>query len=520
MPVHPPFKRSYELLVVFIIMVVAFVFRFQNLTTTPPGLYPDEAMNGNNARQALETGNYKLYYPENNGREGLFINIQAQSLRLFGNQPWALRIVSALFGLLTVLGTYLLAKQLFNWQTGAIASFLLATSFWHTLFSRIGFRAILAPFLLVWGLYFFWRGKNSLKLWNFAIGGAFLGLGFHTYIAYRMMPLVIVFALIAYWDAIHKEFHHDKYIHVRNELARGFALLMIVALIFAAPILIYFYGHQDDFLGRTSQISIFSDPHPLQSFLQNTGATLGMFNIYGDYNARHNIPGRPEVFWAAGIFFVLGLVRCCIKIYRGYKHKGFAPPAHVLLLAWFLLGLLPVILSNEGIPHALRAILVAPVVFIFAGEGLWWLYDFCSKWYGMQDDHQVIVHGHHGRESRVLAAFAVCAVLFGIMLNEYHAYFKIWAQDQQTADAFSTRYVQMGEMLNMLPYSVKKYVVVNARGLPVNGIPMPAQTIMFITDTYTGAKQKEKNIYYLSPEMYRAGQYDRVGSQVFFLEQP
>src|SRR3989344_3330816 len=214
-----------------LIMLTAFVFRFQHIQSIPPGLYPDEAMNGNNAIHALQTGDYSVYYPDNYGREGLFINIQAQALRIFGNEPWALRVVSALFGTLTVWGLYLLTKRLFNWEIAAMSSFLLAVSFWHVLFSRIGFRAIMAPFFLVWGLYFFWRGKTSTKLFDFAVSGLFLGLGFYSYIAYRMMPLMIVITLLAYWYAVKKEFGHEKYIHIRNQLIRGFATLMVVAIL-------------------------------------------------------------------------------------------------------------------------------------------------------------------------------------------------------------------------------------------------------------------------------------------------
>src|SRR3990167_1256026 len=62
-------------------------FRFFRIAEAPPGLYPDEAKNGNNALEALATGNFKVFYPENSGREGLFINLQAISLWLFGNEP-------------------------------------------------------------------------------------------------------------------------------------------------------------------------------------------------------------------------------------------------------------------------------------------------------------------------------------------------------------------------------------------------------------------------------------------------
>lgn len=56
--------------------------RLSGLTWAPPGLYPDEAMNGNNALEANRTGDYKTFYPDNNGREAIFIH-QAQSIKLF-----------------------------------------------------------------------------------------------------------------------------------------------------------------------------------------------------------------------------------------------------------------------------------------------------------------------------------------------------------------------------------------------------------------------------------------------------
>ena len=66
--------------------------------------------------------------------------------------------------------------------------------------------------------------------------------------------------------------------------------------------------------------------------------------------------------------------------------------------------------------------------------------------------------------------------------------------------AFSADYVQIGRELNVLPKELPKYVIVEASGVDVRGIPMPAQTVMFITDTFTPEKQKEKNIFYVLPE--------------------
>ena len=109
-------SKEYKLLL--IIIIIAGGLRLANLASLPPGLYPDEAMNGSNALEALATaapeGGFKVFYPENNGREGLFINIQAISVAILGNKPWALRLPSTIFGIFTVLGLYFLTRELFR----------------------------------------------------------------------------------------------------------------------------------------------------------------------------------------------------------------------------------------------------------------------------------------------------------------------------------------------------------------------------------------------------------------------
>jgi len=146
-------KKTYALL--FLVLIIASFARLYQIGKLHPGLYPDEAMNGNNALEAIKTGDYKIFYPENNGREGLFINIQAGFVKVLGNKPWVLRLPSAIFGILTVLGMFYLAKELFkSVNIALLSSFIMAVNFWHINFSRIGFRAIMAPLLLVWGIYF------------------------------------------------------------------------------------------------------------------------------------------------------------------------------------------------------------------------------------------------------------------------------------------------------------------------------------------------------------------------------
>lgn len=490
-----------EWLIIALILLTASVFRFQHIVSAPPGLYPDEAINGNDATRALETGRFRVFYPDNNGREGLFMNLQAISLAVFGHHAWALRIVSAIAGVLTVWGLYLLARSLFNRQIAALSSFLLAVSFWHVVFSRIGFRAILAPLFLVWAFYFLWRGLSSAKYLPFALSGIFWGLGAYTYIAFRAMPLALAIVLFSYWFSVRMDFGHDKYLHTRHHLAKGLVVLLLAAIFVSLPIGIYFYFNRADFFGRTAQVSIFGDKNLVWSFVVNSVKTLGSFNFVGDFNWRHNFSGQPLLLWSTGALFLVGFFRSWLKLFGKLKGHGHFSTVQVLLLSWFFVGLLPVVFSSEGLPHALRLVLVAPVVFIFAGEGLWWFYRKLDDWYHLANPGI-------GRKN-LAVPLALVLFLAAITVFNYDKYFNRWAQNPNVAGAFNQNYVDLGNELNKMPASVKKYVLVNAGGVLVNGISMPAQTVMFITDTASPEKQKARNLFYLTQEQFEKGEYDR-----------
>ena len=96
-------------LILLVILFIAGFLRLYALDSSPPGIQPDEAMNANDAF----TSPGKVFYPENGGREGLYMNLTALSFRIFGPSPFSLRLVSALIGILTVLGLYFLTKELF-----------------------------------------------------------------------------------------------------------------------------------------------------------------------------------------------------------------------------------------------------------------------------------------------------------------------------------------------------------------------------------------------------------------------
>jgi 4-amino-4-deoxy-L-arabinose transferase-like glycosyltransferase len=484
-------KKTYALL--FVILIIASFARLYQIGKLHPGLYPDEAMNGNNALEAVKTGDYKIFYPENNGREGLFINIQAGFIKVFGNKPWVLRLPSAIFGILTVLGVFYLAKELFSSaRVGLISSFILAVNFWHINFSRMGFRAIMAPLLLVWGMYFL---LLSIRKWDLnqrasvaiaLLAGGIYGLGFHTYIAYRATPLLLLLLI---------PFFKNK--SGFWKLTASFILGTAVA---ALPIGLYFLKNPADFLGRTTQVSIFAGGSPIKDITLNTLKTVGMFFFNGDWNWRHNFAGRAELFWPAALLFGFGIIFSLRKVFsKNFRNDGFP---FAMLLGWFIVCSLPVIVSNEGIPHALRSILLIPPAVILAGFAGSFIYEklaFIS-----------ILAKNPQKYTRVLRLF-INTLLLLLFVEGISTYFLLWAKNPKTAEAFNSNYVEIGERLNNIPNETPKYVLVKAGGVLVRGLPMPTQTVMFITDTYLPENQKAKNFHYVTdPKEIPPGAYTEI----------
>src|SRR3954471_18712187 len=191
-------KRQ-TLLLVFCILAVAAALRFAALNSIPNGVWLDEALKGVEGIESVRTGHFQIFYPANNGREGLWVAVIGFSESVFGVNQFGLRFASALVGTLTVLFIFLLTRRLYSDRVALLAAWFTATGFWHVLFSRLAFRGILVPLLLTSSLYFLLRAEEKLESANLRgawipviVGGIFFGLGFHSYIAFRVTPLLIV----------------------------------------------------------------------------------------------------------------------------------------------------------------------------------------------------------------------------------------------------------------------------------------------------------------------------------------
>jgi len=448
-------KKNKTIILLLLILSIATFLRVWQLDSAPPGLYPDEAMNANDALTSLNNNQFKLFYPENNGREGLYFWLIALAFKIFGVSIWSLRFTSAIIGTLTVLGIYLLTKELFSKKIALLSSFFLAISFWHINFSRIGFRAILVPFLMCFSFYFLLRAFRKNNILNYIWAGVFFGLGFYSYIAFRV---AVIFLGIIILTQIIKDMRWSNLWKI--------GLFLVVIFIVALPIGIYFLNNPLDFTGRTGGVSIFSTEQPLLEFGKSAVKIFFMFNVFGDWNWRHNYAGSPMLVWPIGILFILGMISTIKKLFSSEKYQS------IFLLSWFAVMLLPAILTYEGMPHALRAIGIIPVVYIISALGGFWLFEKLSL--------------AKMKSAKYLAAFLLIFIILYPGFRNFNKYFFDWAKKPETAMSFSNDYVKIGEYLNSLPDQVKKYVIVNEKGTPYYGLSIAAQTPIFIESAKFG----------------------------------
>jgi len=481
-------QKKKTCLFLFLILIVGFFFRFWRLESLPPGVYPDEAINGNDALKTLQIGDFKFFYPENNGREGVFIWLLATSFYLFGPSVWSLKFIPALTGLLTVFGLFLLTKELFSFKSekenerlALFSALFISVSFWHVNFSRIGFRAILLPAVLSFSFYFLWKGLHNLSRKNekdhisFFLSGAIFGIGFYTYASFRMA--VFLLGIVLATEGMFYLKQKKIKLFLSSSLAFIFGLLLI-----ALPLGIHFLNNPQYFVGRASQVFFFNQPDPLKALVESIVLHLGMFNFYGDQNWRHNLPSSPQLCIPVGILFLIGLAVSLKSFFRSINKKDWhAFNLNLFLFGWFGIMLSPGFLTAEGIPHALRTIGVIPVTYIFASIGLLEIWKRLKR------------RINNEKTLRIIVLF----FLVSIIILQGYKYFIKWGESQEAQGAFAKDFVEIGRYLNSLPPKTKTVVVVNRSGVPVpwpDGIPMPAQTVMFIENTKFG---KPRSLYVL-----------------------
>ncbi len=448
-------KKVWVYVLLILIITLGAFMRVYHINQAPPGVYPDEAVNGMDAYTAETTGHYQWFYPANNGREGLEMNLIALFFKFMGVSVLALKLPDIIFGTLTIWGMYLLGKELFKKDSvGLIGAFLMAVSFYPLNFSRMAFRAIILPFVLVFAFYFLFRAVRTKKWWDFIWAGAFFGLGIHTYIAFRIAPAILFLLLISFILS------HENFL---KEYWKKIIVYVIATTIIVAPMLYTFYVHPDYLFSRTSEISVFSPQinhgHLATELLKTISLSLVKYNFWGDQNWRQNYPPYPVLDFLTGIAFLIGLIYSIVQLIHflklRFKDKIRDPrlDVYVLLVSWFFIMLVPEFLSDESLPHALRSIGSMPVAFLFAAMVFSYLYDHVAEYSHMY--------------KKIMRSLVIIMLIFIGAFN-YVKYFVFWANQPQTAQAFDKNLMEVSSYIKTLPPQEEKFIIAeNMQRIPI-----------------------------------------------------
>lgn len=373
-------------IILFFILVLASVLRFWQIGKTPIAPDWDEVSLGYNAYSILLTGKdeYGKFLPViirsfDDYKPALYSYLVIPSVKILGLNLVAVRIPSAIFGILAVFVTFFLVKELFKKENLALfSSFLLAISPWHIQFSRVGFEANVGVTLnLLFVLFFLKAFKNPKFL---LLSSLFAGLSLHAYQSEKVfVPLLLFVMLIIF----RKEFISipRKYI----------TLSFIIGLILIIPIAWFILTNRNALL-RAQGVSIFSDETPFLSRtvkkLQNDSLTndkLGLildnrrvtyaFSIASGYLShfdlnwlfirgdlgRHHAPEMALLYLFELPFLLTGLYKLAFG--------DFDKKTKLFIFSWFLIVPIPASITT-GVPHPIRTLNFLPLWQVFISVGV------------------------------------------------------------------------------------------------------------------------------------------------------
>jgi hypothetical protein len=293
---------------------LAIFFRAYRLGQVPPEMTSDHAEKLLDVWDVLH-GQTHIFFPRNTGREFIQFYLTATVATLFntGFSFISLKIGTLIFGLLTLPFVYLLGKELGNREIGFWAAIFTGIAYWPNVITRMALRFTFYPAFVAPTLYFLVRGLRRNKRNDFIISGLFLGLGLHGYTPIRILPFVVVAAVLIY--LVHRQSRG-----VRKDAVLHLGVLSVTSLFIFLPLLRYAQENPEIFDYRAlTRLGTLERPlpgPPLQILVQNVWNGLLMFNWDNGEVWVSSIPHRPALGIVSGALFILGVVLVAVRYYR------------------------------------------------------------------------------------------------------------------------------------------------------------------------------------------------------------
>ena len=428
-----------------LLLLAGTFLRLHDLPQTPPGMTHDEADHGLDAWRVVE-GARPLYFTVGYGREPFYDYSTAALMSFLGPSYLAGRLTAVFFSLFLVAGSYAWVRRAFDRRTALLTAAGLAVSFWPVMVGRHALRTVTMPALFVLAVALFWRAAEAqtgrrqrlLPFASFAAAGALLGLTFYTYFPARIMWLL--FPTFLLYLAL-----------LRRPLPwRGTALMLLLAGLIAAPLFAYLATHPEA-EARLDQLATPLEAATEGNFEQlfnNALASLRTFTFAGDTLWRYNVPGRPLLPWALGLFFYLGVALAAVCAVRALWRAGrrqednggasFCRPAsaHFMALAWLIGGFSPALITGPE-ASTTRVAAMQPVLYLFPALGLTAL-------------SGLIARAGWRRQTWLLPVSAVLLFSY-LFVDTAHTYFNVWGTAPAVQVQYESNVVRAASYLNNRP---------------------------------------------------------------------
>jgi 4-amino-4-deoxy-L-arabinose transferase-like glycosyltransferase len=130
---------------------------------------PDEGRYSEIAREMIETGDWlvpHLWYLPHLDKPPMTYWFVAASIKILGQNEWAVRLPVALAGISGVFATFLFGCALGGRRVGIWAAIILQSSLLYFIAARVLTPDILLAQFIAWAVYFFWQSWQEAKVEN------------------------------------------------------------------------------------------------------------------------------------------------------------------------------------------------------------------------------------------------------------------------------------------------------------------------------------------------------------------
>ena len=326
----------WKVLVLLVFCMAAF-FHLSQINTVPLEMTSDHTEKLLDVNDVLN-GNYSIFFPRNAGREPIQFYLSAALIRLFGTGLtfFTLKIGMGLAFLGSLYYVYQLGKEVGGRWTGLLTMLFIGFAAWTNIIARVGMRLVLTPVFVAPMLFYLFRGMRRMNRNDLLLSGVFLGLGMLGYSAFRIVPLVVIVALIVY--LVRQNFDQAS-----RSLVWGFGLLALFALVFALP-LVRVAIQEPNIIGmrmisRMTGVEKAIPGSVIAVFFNNfwNAATMPFWRDGSTWVI--SVTNRPALDVISAVFYFFGLV---LMIYRWIRTRTWQD---LVLMISIPILMLPSILS-------------------------------------------------------------------------------------------------------------------------------------------------------------------------------